>query len=98
MAVLVNVERDVENIRVTLEGLLHAVAMMDVPIEDEDLPTGVAKRVLAHSSCNADIVEEAEATRFVVLCMVAGGPNDCDCIFNLAGNNCTTGFDGATTG
>ena len=78
--VLKHVERDVQNIRIPFECLLYAIAMVDIPIQDEDFATFVTKILLAHLGCYSDIVEETEPSRFVVLGMVSWRPNNSDSI------------------
>ena len=59
---------------VILEDVLGPVAMVDVPIQDED---ALGARSLSSLGGNARVVEEAEAHGCPALCMVSWWPHDC---------------------
>jgi len=61
-------QRDREHLRIVIEGLLGAVAVMDVPIDDGDAAVSVAGERMAGGQ--RDIGEEAEAARAVALGMM----------------------------
>ena len=71
----------VEHGRVGLEGVLGAVAVVHVPVEDEDLVQSVL--ALQVSSRDRHVVEEAEAQRDVALRVVAGRPAEREAVVDL---------------
>ena len=50
--------RDVEHVRIVFEDVLGSVAMMNVPVEDEDTRRGAVGLQCTHSDCH--VIEEAE--------------------------------------
>jgi hypothetical protein len=61
--IFVNVERNVENVGVIFEYVLNAIAVVDVPVQDQDFSALIRKVNLADFAGNTNIVEETEATR-----------------------------------
>jgi hydrogenase maturation factor len=96
LPILVDMQRYVENVGVAFKGILYAISMVYVPIKNQDLAAFVGKVVLTHFGRNTDIVEEAEAARLIVFCMMSRWANDCHGIFYLADYYRAAGFNGST--
>jgi hypothetical protein len=96
-SILVDMQRYVENVGIALEGILNAVTMVHVPIENQNLPALVGEVVLAHFGRNTNIVEETETARLIVFCMMSRWANDCYGILDLAGYYRAAGFNGSTS-
>ncbi len=66
-----------EDGRVILKDVLGPIAVVDVPIQDED---ALGARSLSGLGGNARVVEEAEAHGCPTLCMVAWRPHNCSTV------------------
>ena len=78
----VPVRADVEDVRVVLEDVLHAVAVVDVPVEHHHAAD--AEAAAGGGDGDADVVEQAEAHRVVVLAVVAWRAHDRQRVAELA--------------
>ena len=68
---------NVKDLVVVVELLLSSVSVVDVPVEYAHL----LALSLRHLGCDCDVVEHAEASYFVALCMVAR--RSCDAVSSL---------------
>ena len=91
-------DRDVKDTRVVVKNFLTAIAMVYIPIKNQDLATKIRKILLTHSRSDAGIVKEAEPTRHVTFGMVTWRAYYCNRIFNSASYNCTASLDCSAAG
>ena len=96
-AVHVDMYRDVQDIGVVVEGLLTAVAVVNIPIHNQDLPALFAKLCLTDSRSNADVVKQAETHGAMDLGMVPWWSDNGYRILDLALDDRATGFYRATS-
>ena len=73
--------RDVEHVRIALEEMLRAVAVMQVPVDDHHAPEAAAPEPRGG---DGDVVEEAEAHRAIALRMVAGRTDEREAVRHLS--------------
>ena len=92
----IGVGRKEENIVPGVEGVLGAVAVMDVPVDDQDPtePAG-ADEVLGR---DGDVVEQAESHGPVALGVMAGRPDQGEGVADLAVQDIVGGFDRSSGG
>ncbi len=95
LAVAVDVQGDVEDVGVVVEHVLDAVAVVDVPVEDEDLAAEFRVVGLADLGRDRHVVEEAEAHGCVVLGVVAGRADDGEGVLDGARDDALARLDGA---
>lgn len=58
--ILVDMYRNIQNVRVVVECMLHTVSMMYVPVQYKYLAALIRKIVLANPGSNRDIVEDTK--------------------------------------
>jgi len=83
------VNTEVEDVRVIVESGLRSVAVVDVPIDDQDLREAVL--FLHVTGADGDIVEDAESHSVVSQGVVPRGPDGAERVARLALDN---GIDG----
>ena len=82
VAVVVTMDREVEDARICVEDLLDAVAVMHVPVKDEDaLDVREAREHLLHGDGNR--VEEAKAHRLLHLSVMSRRTDDGEAVPDL---------------
>lgn len=97
-AVFVNVYRNIQYIRVRVESLLNAVAMMNVPVHNENLPANFLVVNLADLGGNSNVVKHAKSHWAIFFCMVPWWPDDGDGILQLPTCDSPASLDSATSG
>lgn len=92
-APLVDIKGDIQHVRVVIECLSYAVAIIYILVENKDFTTYISKLVLVGFNCDRYVVKQIEAYRFFMFGIVTGRSDYYNRVLNMSIKNTPTSLD-----
>lgn len=97
-AIFVDMQGNIQYVRVRIEGLLNAIPMVNIPIDNENFPASLFVVDLADLGRNCNIVKHAKSHRAILFGVVTWWPDDGDSILKLSTCDSPACLNSATSG